>query len=243
MPTKKPIITSFDFAPGKYLAGKYEVLEKLGEGWEGEVYLIREKQTQIEGAAKFFFPHRNVDNKNLIFYAKKLNKLRDCPLVIHYHTQDQIVFQGQKVHFLVSEYVEGELLKDFLKRQPGKRLNAFQALHLLFELAKGVQDMHSTGEYHGDLHLENIIVRRFGLGFELKVLDMYNWGKITHANRMEDIFDMIKVFYDSLGGAKHYAKQPKLVKDICCGLRRSLIAKKYKRVSDIIAAIKKGEWV
>ena len=56
----KPVISSFDFQPGRSLAKKYEVLSKLGQGWEGEVYLLRETSTGIERAAKFFFPQRAI---------------------------------------------------------------------------------------------------------------------------------------------------------------------------------------
>ncbi|MFV2067521.1 MAG: hypothetical protein ACC645_11120, partial [Pirellulales bacterium] len=52
-------INAFDFRPGRVLAGKYEVVSRLGAGWEGEVYMLREMPTGIERAAKFFFPHRN----------------------------------------------------------------------------------------------------------------------------------------------------------------------------------------
>lgn len=49
-------IESFDLKPGRILARKYEILSRLGGGWEGEVYMIREKNTHIERAAKLFFP-------------------------------------------------------------------------------------------------------------------------------------------------------------------------------------------
>ena len=111
------------------LAGKYEVIVKLGAGWEGEVYMVREKGTRIERAAKFFFPHRNEKEQTSNRYARKLHKLRHCPVLIQYLTQEQIRFRGVPITFLVSDYVEGELLTEFLKRQPGKRIPVFQGLH------------------------------------------------------------------------------------------------------------------
>jgi len=116
-------IDSFAFAPGRTLANKYEVVSKLGSGWEGEVFLIKERSTGIERAAKFFFPHRNVRNKNINFYAKKLHKLRDCPALIQYHTQETISYGGEEISFLISDYVEGEILADFLASQPKRRLD------------------------------------------------------------------------------------------------------------------------
>src|SRR5262245_25308594 len=103
-------IKTFAFAPGDQLAEKYEIVSLLGRGWEGEVYKLREARTGIEHAAKFFFPHRNPRDRAARFYAKKLHKLRHCPILIQYHTQERIPFDGQKITCLVSEYVEGELL-------------------------------------------------------------------------------------------------------------------------------------
>src|SRR5690606_3887385 len=116
-------IQAFNFPEGRILARKYEVISKLGEGWEGEVYLLKEITTGIERAAKFFFPHRNIRNKASNFYAKKLHKLRNCPALIQYHTQETIRFQNQDLTFLVSDFVEGEVLADFVKRLPGKRID------------------------------------------------------------------------------------------------------------------------
>jgi len=128
---KKLPIDSFNLSQGFSLTRKYEIICKLGSGWEGEVYKIRERSTGIERAAKLFFPHRNPHNKTSKFYAKKLHKLRNCSMIIQYHTEEQIAYRKTPITVLISEYVEGELLNDFLYRQPGKRLSSFQAVHLL----------------------------------------------------------------------------------------------------------------
>ena len=110
------------------------------------------------------------------FYAKKLHKLRECSVLIQYHTQELVEHEGFPITMLVSDYVEGELLAEFLKRQPGRRMGWFQGLHLLHGLAAGIEAIHDMGEYHGDLHDENIIINRRGIGFEIKLLDMFHWG-------------------------------------------------------------------
>ncbi|MBD3236577.1 MAG: protein kinase [Candidatus Eisenbacteria bacterium] len=240
--TQSERITAFDLQPGRLLANRYEVIERLGGGWEGEVYRIRERTTGIERTAKLFYPHRNPRERAAKFYAKKLHKLRQCEIVIQYHTQAEITFRGARITFLVSEFVEGELLSQFLKRQRGGRLMPFQAVHLLHALASGIDCIHRMGEYHGDLHDENIIVQRFGLGFDLKLLDLFHWGAPRAENIRDDVVDLIHIFYEALGGAKHYAAQPDAVKQICCGLKRSLILRKFRSAGQLRGHLERMSW-
>ncbi|MFQ5778684.1 MAG: protein kinase [Terriglobia bacterium] len=225
---KQLYIDTFDFSPGRPLAGKYEIVSRLGAGWEGEVYKIRERSTGIERAAKFFFPQRNPKNRVLTWYAKKLHKLRNCPIVIQYQTQETVTFRRRPITFLVSEYVEGELLSKFLAGQPGQRLSVFQGLHLLYSLAAGIESIHHLREYHGDLHTDNVIVRRYGLGFHLKLVDMFRWSVPKQENIHDDVCDLVRLFYDAVGGRKHYARLSREAKGICCGLKRSLILRKFR---------------
>ena len=235
-------IDSFDFQPGRIIARKYMIDRFLGSGWEAEVYLIRELSTDIEHTAKFFFPQRNIKDKSLKFYARKLHALRKCPIVIQYSTQESIVFRKTPISFLVSEYVEGELLTEYLKRQPGKRLHPFQALHLLYALAKGIDCIHSVGEYHGDLHTDNIIVQNVGLKYNLKLIDMFQWQDTKGANIKSDVMDLIRIFYDALGGQKQYSKQPPEIKAICCGLKHSIALKKFNSAGKLCRYIENMQW-
>lgn len=235
-------VNSYGFAPGRILSAKYEVVSLLGTGWESEVYLVRERETGIERTAKFFFPQRNEKERASKAYAKKLHKLRHCPIVIQYHTQDIIRFRGQPLKYLISDYIEGELLSHFITRQPGKRLQPFAALHLLHALAQGIECIHKSGDYHGDLHTDNIIVQRYGLGFELKLLDFYHSRAPKKENIRFDVVEMIRVFHEALGGAKQYAKHPPEIKAICCGLKQSLILQKFRTAGQIKSYLETMEW-
>jgi serine/threonine protein kinase len=235
-------LTSFDFAEGRRLLGKYEVLDRLGSGWEGEVYRVRELHTGIVRAAKFFYPKRNVNNRAVRFYARKLHKLRHCAILIQYYTQETIQVQRVPVTFLVSEYVEGEMLSSLLARQRGKRLTPFQAVHLLHALATGLACIHQHREYHGDLHTDNIMVRRLGLSFDLKVIDMFHWRAPKRENIQDDVVAMIQVFHEALGGAKHYRKHPPEVKQICLGLKRTLIAKRFPAAKNLRDHLERMTW-
>jgi serine/threonine protein kinase len=235
-------ITKFDFKEGHIISDKYLIGEKLGGGWEGEVYKIEEVSTGIERAAKFFLPDRNKKNKSAKFYANKLHKLRTCPILIQYITQDTVLFKGEKITYLISDYVEGQTLSSFLNGLKGNKMHPFQGLLLLHTLVKGLEEIHGLREYHGDLHTDNIIVQRFGLGFELKLLDMFYWGAPKAQDFKDDICDAVKILYDVLGGQKTYSKLPPEVKEICCGLKKSLILKKFKNLSQLRIHLENMEW-
>ncbi|MCO6413375.1 MAG: protein kinase [Thiogranum sp.] len=232
----------FRLRPGQMLSRYYEVVEMLGSGWEGEVYLVRETSTGIERTAKLFFPERNRGDRTATRYARKLNTLRHCPIVIQYHTQMNITLKGVAVTMLISEFVEGELLSQFLARQPGRRLPPFQAVHLLHALARGMETIHAIGEYHGDLHSENVIIQRYGLSFDVKLVDMYHWGPPSPANIKEDVIDLVRLLYEAIGGRKHYAKQPAAIKSICCGLKRSMITRKFRSAGALRQHLEMIRW-
>jgi len=241
-PKKHPVLTSFNLEPGQILVRKYEVLRLLGEGWEGQVYLAREITTNIERTIKLFFPQRNLKGQAAKFYAIKLHKLRHCSIVIQYYTQETIIRHKTPITLLVSEYVEGEMLSEFIDRQPGKRLSPFQAVHLLHALACGIECIHAMNEYHGDLHTDNIVVERHGLGFDLKLIDFYQWIAPKAENVRQDVIDMVKIFYDAVGGRKYYSKQPAVVKDICRGLKRKLILQNFRSAGELREFLENIEW-
>jgi len=227
MALKAPRISSFGFEPGDRIGGKYRVEAFLGSGVQGEVYRVTEMQTGIRRAAKLFYPHENKRNAAARVYAQKLDRLRDCPIVIKYHHAEYLPIQGTKVACLVSELVDGILLSSFVNSQPGQRLQPFKALHLLYPLVCGLEQIHARREYHGDLHPWNILVQPRGIFFDLKLVDFYNHGPSTALHRKVDVIDAIHLLYHMVGGRRHYARQPAAIKSICRGLRRDLIMEAF----------------
>ena len=242
MPSGPPRIQHFELAPGRVIGGKYVVEGRLGGGGEGEVYKVVERRTGASRAAKLFFPQRNRGDRALRYYAQKLERLRGCPLIITYHHSETHRWRGHQISVLISEFVEGELLEQFIRKQRGRRLPVFEALHLLHGLAGGVERIHELREYHGDLHSENVLVQRRGIGFDLKLVDLFDQGKATRFNIREDVVDLVRMFRDCLGGAKAYAKLPPEAKGIIRGMRRDLLAKSFPTAGHLRRHLETFSW-
>jgi hypothetical protein len=58
----------------------------------------------------------------------------------------------------------------------------------------------------------------------------------------EDVCDMVHIFCEVLGGQKHYAKQPMEVKEICYGLKKTLILGKFRNPSDLRLHMETQTW-
>jgi RIO-like serine/threonine protein kinase len=232
----------FDFPLGRSVAGKYVIERPLGSGWEGEVYAIIERNTGIRRAAKFYYPHRDPLGKAAIAYARKLDALRHCPILMQYHHQETAYVRKRKVIVVISELVEGKKLSEFLLDQPDQRLSTFEALHVLYNLAKGIAPIHARGEYHGDIHEHNIMIRRQGISFEVKLLDFFDLGAPTKSKIRKDVLNLVEVFHAIVGGRKHYADQPRVVKDIIRGLKDSLILARFQSAGDIAKHLEALQW-
>lgn len=235
-------VKRFDFPAGRSVGGKYLIERPLGSGWEGEVYAIVERNTGIRRAAKFYYPHRDPTGKAAIAYARKLDALRHCTILMQYHHQEIITVQRKKVTVVISELVEGQKLSEFLREQSEGRLTTFEALHVLYALARGIAPIHARGEYHGDIHDDNIMIRRQGVGFELKLLDFFDLGRPTRAKICKDVLNLIQVFYATVGGREQYSAQPRVVKDIIRGLKDSLILARFQSAGDIQRHLENIEW-
>ena len=65
---------------------------------------------------------------------------------------------------------------------------------------KGIAPIHERGEYHGDIHDDNVMIRRRGIGFEVKLLDFFDLGKPTKSKIYKDVLNLVQVFHTLVGG-------------------------------------------
>ena len=235
-------LASFNLQKGRRIGSNYEVEEKLGGGIEGEVYRVRDRRTGIVRAAKLFFPHRDRDGTLMARQARKLEALSDCPIIMKYFHSEEVRVGQVRATAMISAYSPGLTLRAWLDRQRGKRVrSSFVALMILHRLASGIEDIHDRGEYHADVHSENILIRQIGVDFELKLIDFYDWGRPSRAKQQNDILESVRVLHDMIGGARGYRTAPQEVRDVCRGLRHDLILRDFPTIGALRAHLEDFE--
>jgi hypothetical protein len=236
-------LAQFDLQPGERLGGKYIVEEFMGGGIQGEVYKVVEKNTRIRRAAKIFYPRGNERDRAARSYARKLDRLRTCPIVIQYHHAEAITIQDMLVTCLFSDFVDGILLSDFVAEHPGGRLQPFEALHVIYPIVCGMEEIHAEQEYHGDLHEQNILISPTGIFFDVKIVDFFDHGRPSGLHRRDDIVDIARMLHTMVGGHRFYARQPAAIKSVCLGLRRDRIYKHFPTADRLRRHLEEFSWL
>jgi serine/threonine protein kinase len=148
-----------------FLLGAYKVLEPLGTGGMGAVYLCEQVQLRRRVAVKVMSPKRAPDQSCLQRFYREARAVAalDHPNIVRAYDANQ----ANNVHYLVLEYVEGETL-DALVRRDGP-LHFRQAADYVIQAAMGLQHAHERGLVHRDIKPSNLLVDKQGT---LKILDM-----------------------------------------------------------------------
>jgi serine/threonine protein kinase len=141
----------------------YLIIEKLGAGGMGEVYLAEDKQLGRKVAIKFLPAAVATDEharQRLLREAKTAATLDHQNICAIYE-----VAQEGGHSFIVLQYIEGETLARRLKRElPGSR----EALAIAAQVADALNEAHARGIIHCDIKPENIMLTPRG---QVKVLD------------------------------------------------------------------------
>src|SRR6516225_10036015 len=135
------------------IAGRYQILEKLGEGGMGAVYKAHDTQLDRDVAVKVL-PAQSLHDADAVARfqreARALAKLSHPNIIQAY---DSGADKGK--HFLVMEYVEGVNLVALLRRQGA--LPPTLAADLICQAALGLAHAHEKGLIHRDLKPGNLL--------------------------------------------------------------------------------------
>ncbi len=148
---------------GTLIAGKYRVLHKLGAGGMGVVYKAEDLKLKRPVALKFLPPDLmdapEVKERFLV-EAQAAAALSHPNICVVYE-----VGESEDRPYIAMEYVEGETLRDRIRRGP---LPVEEALELTLQIAAGLGEAHSKGILHRDVKSANVMVTEKGTA---KVLD------------------------------------------------------------------------
>ena len=141
----------------------YRVIERLGAGGMGEVFLAEDTRLGRQVALKFLTSADAQDGDaraRLIREARAASVLRSPNVAVTY----DLVEHGTDL-FIAMEYVEGELLSDRVARGP---LPVPEALEIGMQIADALDEAHSHGIVHRDIKSANVMLTKRQL---VKVLD------------------------------------------------------------------------
>jgi serine/threonine protein kinase len=167
------LLTGFQarqFLKGKWrnfvISGKYVLLERLGVGGMGTVFLCEHRTMRRRVALKVMPPARAADAVGLErFYREaRAGGTLNHPNIVKAFDIDR----DGSLHFLVMEYVDGSSLQQIVDRVGPLALD--RACHYISQAAGALQYAYeAAGVIHRDVKPANILVDRAGL---VKVLDM-----------------------------------------------------------------------
>ncbi len=153
--------------------GKYQILQNLGSGGFGTVFLVRD--TWIDKKVAIKVPHRQSGKEDDLLQESRLLAALNHPNIVSILTAEKI----DGTFFIVMEYVKGESLEGLLDRE--KVLDQFKAVEMAVQILKGVEHAHKAQILHRDLRPANVLVSEDGV---LKVAD-FGTSRIldrAHAN-------------------------------------------------------------
>jgi eukaryotic-like serine/threonine-protein kinase len=155
----------------------YRILNKLGEGGMGEVYLAEDTRLGRQVALKILpasFEYDPERRARFLREARAASALRSPNVAAIYD-----IGEHDGSQFIAMEYVEGELLADKIRRHS---LPILEAVDIAFQIADALDEAHLLGIIHRDIKCSNLIVNKRGL---VKVLD-FGLAKLLTSQHQED---------------------------------------------------------
>lgn len=166
------LLTKFQaeqFLAGKwkrFSIGKYKVLERLGQGGMGQVFLCEHRLMRRRVAVKVLPTAKAEDPAALERFYREARAVAalDHPNLVRAFDIDE----DNQLHFLVMEFVDGSSFYDIVKKHGP--MDPTRAAHYLHQAAIGLDYANQVaGIVHRDIKPGNILVDRLGV---VKILDM-----------------------------------------------------------------------
>ncbi|MHB8095024.1 MAG: protein kinase domain-containing protein [Candidatus Aminicenantales bacterium] len=168
--------SSFEIGRGDLFAGRYEIIESLGQGGMGKVYRAQDRKIGEVVALKLIRPEISVNDKaidrfkNELKIARKITHRNICRM----HDIGEEGF----LHYITMEYVAGEDLKRFIRR--AGTLSTGKAIHIAQQVCEGLAEAHRLGVIHRDLKPQNIMIDENG---NAKIMD-FGIARFVDTERM-----------------------------------------------------------
>lgn len=157
---QKPV--KFPLYPGEIVCN-FKIIDKLGSGGRGDVYLAEDIKLGRQAAIKFLpeWLQNNPDAKRLLIdEAKAASKVTHPNLVAIYAIETL-----GTCDFIVMQYVKGKTLKYIIEES---RLSLEQKIEIIRQISLGLQAAHNSGIVHCDIKPDNIMIDENG---QVKILD------------------------------------------------------------------------
>jgi eukaryotic-like serine/threonine-protein kinase len=166
---------------GEILDARYKILESIGQGGMGKVYLVEHQQMGKKMAMKLL--HQELASNRDIARRFRREALAISRLTSPHTVQVFDFGQGAYGMYLVMELLRGEDLGKLIYRE-GK-LTLARTIDLLSQAATALEEAHAQGVVHRDLKPENLFITQAHNGSEhLKILD-FGLAKLQSAANEE----------------------------------------------------------
>jgi serine/threonine protein kinase len=150
--------------------GHYQVLNRIGRGGMGEVFLAQDTRLGRKVALKLLRSDFTRNEERLRRFRQEAQAASSLnhPNILTIHE----IGQEGSLHFMATEHVEGQTLREKIS-ETRKALG--QVLDITVQVAGALAAAHNAGIIHRDIKPENIMVRTDGY---VKVLD-FGLAKLT----------------------------------------------------------------
>jgi serine/threonine protein kinase len=167
-----------DSGQSQPLVSHYQLIEKIGAGGMGEVWLAEDTYLERKVALKFLPYHvaqEETEKARFIQEAKAAARLSHSNIAQIYEIGEE---EGRL--FIVMEYVGGGSLRDKLARAGGRTLPIEDVLSWVQQTADGLSEAHKQGVVHRDIKPDNIMLTESG---QIKITD-FGLARIETTTRL-----------------------------------------------------------